>query len=461
MAADMRPEWWARLRAHAGTVRVRTTAGAVVVVGVALLIAAIAMVVLLRRSLTANVTTAARARAEAVADLVAEGGSGQIVRVGDPEDEFVQVLDSQGEVVRYSRNVEGRAPLLRLAPGETGRLERLPGVEDDQFLVVATGVDTPQGAVTVMVGRTLESVTESSQVVVSLLVIGFPLMLAVVAATAWGIVGRALAPVEAIREEVDAISTKELHRRVPDPPGRDEIARLATTMNEMLGRLEEGRDRQRRFVSDASHELRSPVATIRQHAEVALAHPQQSHVQELAEVVLEEDVRLQRLVENLLLLTRMDERTVKLRMAPVDLDDILLEEAQRLRSTTSLRIRTDGVSAGRVAGDFAQLQKLVRNVTENAARHARSTVELSLTEADGEVLLRVDDDGKGIPQPERKRVFERFVRLDEARTRDSGGSGLGLAIVAEIAAAHGGSVAALEGPLGGVRIETHLPLLED
>jgi signal transduction histidine kinase len=460
MAADM-AERWERLRAHAGTVRVRTTAGAVVVVGVALLIAAVAMVVLLRRSLTANVTNAARARAEAVADLVTEGSSAQIVRVGDPEDEFVQVVDSEGEVVGYSRNVEGRAPLLRLAFGETGRLERLPNVEDDPFLVVATGADTPQGAVTVMVGRTLESVTESSQAVVGLLVIGSPLLLVVVAATAWRIVGRALAPVEAIREEVEAISTKELHRRVPDPPGRDEIARLATTMNEMLARLEEGHDRQRRFVSDASHELRSPVATIRQHAEVALAHPKQSRVEELAEVVLEEDVRLQRLVEDLLLLTRMDERSVQLRMAPVDLDDILLEEAQRLRSTTTLRIRTQEVSAGRVAGDFAQLQKLVRNITENAARHARSTVELSLTAVDGEVLLRVDDDGKGIPQPERRRVFERFVRLDEARARDSGGSGLGLAIVAEIAAAHGGSVAALEGPLGGVRIETHLPLLED
>src|SRR5919106_604502 len=159
MAADVRPAWWARLRAHGGTVRVRTTAGAVVVVGVALLIAAVAMVGLLRRSLTANVTTAARARADAVADLVAEGSSGQIVRVGDPEDEFVQVLDSRGDVVRYSRNVEEEAALLRLVPGETGRLERLPDVEDDPFLVVATGAETPQGPVTVMVGRTLESVS--------------------------------------------------------------------------------------------------------------------------------------------------------------------------------------------------------------------------------------------------------------------------------------------------------------
>jgi signal transduction histidine kinase len=461
MGADTRSGSWSRLRAQTGTVRVRTTAGAVVVVGVALLVAAIALVVMLRRSLTANVSTAARARADAVADLVEGGTSGRSVRVGDREDEFVQVLDSQGKVVKYSPNVEGRAALLRLAPGETGRLERIPHVDDDQFLVVATSAGTPQGDVTVMVGRTLESVTESSQVVVRLLATGFPLLLIVVAATAWRVVGRALAPVDAIRTEVDAISTAELHRRVPDPPGRDEIARLATTMNEMLARLEEGHDRQRRFVSDASHELRSPVASIRQHAEVALAHPKQSSVEELAEVVLEEDVRLQRLVEDLLLLTRMDEGTVHLRRRPVDLDDILLEEAQRLRSTTALRIRTGGVSAGRVSGDSAQLEKLVRNVTENAARHARSTVELSLTEADGEVLLMVDDDGKGIPQPERKRIFERFVRLDDARARDSGGSGLGLAIVAEIAAAHGGSVVALECPLGGLRIEAHLPQLGD
>jgi len=459
MVADTRQGWLSRLRAHAGTVRVRTTAGAVVVVGVALLVAAIAMVVLLQRSLTANVSTAARARADAVAMLL-EGTSGRSLRGEDRDDEFVQVLDSQGRVVDSSPNLEGKEALLRLAPGDSERLGGL-SFEDDQFLVVATSADTPDGPVTVMVGRTLESVTESSQVVVNLLATGFPLLLAVVAATSWRVVGRALAPVDAIRDEVDAISTAELHRRVPDPPGRDEIARLAATMNEMLARLEEGHDRQRRFVSDASHELRSPVASIRQHAEVALTHPKQSSVEELAEVVLEEDVRLQRLVEDLLLLTRMDEGTVHLRRAPVDLDDILLEEAQRLRGTTGLRIRTGGVSAGRVSGDSGQLEKLVRNVTENAARHARSIVELSLTEADGEVLLRVDDDGMGIPPPERERVFERFVRLDEARGRDSGGSGLGLAIVAEIAAAHGGSVVALEGSLGGLRIEAHLPRLED
>ena len=141
------------------------------------------------------------------------------------------------------------------------------------------------------------------------------------------VVGRALAPVEAIRAEVDAISAAALHRRVPDPPADDEIARLARTMNRMLDRLEQAQARQRRFVSDASHELRSPVASIRQHAEVALAHPDRTTTAELAETVLAEDLRLQRLVEDLLLLTRADEHTLALRRRPVDLDDLVFDEA--------------------------------------------------------------------------------------------------------------------------------------
>jgi signal transduction histidine kinase len=300
-------------------------------------------------------------------------------------------------------------------------------------------------------------VTESSRAVVGLLAPGVPLLLVVMGLVTWRVVGRALAPVEAIRTEVESISTKELHRRVPDPPGKDEIARLATTMNRMLGRLEKGQQRQRRFVSDASHELRSPVATIRQHAEVALTHPAGTSIEELAAVVLEEDVRLQGLVEDLLLLTKIDEGTLRLRIESVDLDDLLFEEAERLRGTTDLRVDIGGVSAGRVSGDRGQLDKLIRNLTDNAARHSRNMVALQLGERDGEVVLTVDDDGEGIPPSERGRIFERFVRLEEARDRDSGGSGLGLAIVAEIAGAHGATVAALNSPLGGARFEVRFP----
>ncbi|MDF2742203.1 MAG: histidine kinase, partial [Actinomycetia bacterium] len=217
----------------------------------------------------------------------------------------------------------------------------------------------------------------------------------------------------------------------------------------------------RRLVSDASHELRSPVAAIRQHAEVALAHPGRTTTTELAGTVLAEDLRLQRLAEDLLLLTRADEHSLVLRRRPVDLDDLVLEEARRLRDATGLRIDTSGVSAGRVDGDPAGLRRLLRNLGDNAARHAGGQLALSVAERDGVVLLGVDDDGPGIPEADRGRVFERFVRLDDARARDDGGSGLGLAIVAELVAAHGGTVVAAAGPLGGARVEVTLPRLAD
>ena len=180
-------------------------------------------------------------------------------------------------------------------------------------------------------------------------------------------------------------------------------------------------------------------------------------VEDLAGVVLEEDARLQRVVEDLLLLARVDEGTLRGRTEPVDLDDVLFEEAARLRSGTALRIDIKGVAAGRVQGDRAQLARLIRNLADNAARHARTAVAMGLRESDGELVLTVDDDGEGIPAHERERVFERFVRLDEARDRDSGGSGLGLAIVAEIASAHGATAILGDAPLGGARAEVRFP----
>jgi HAMP domain-containing protein len=215
--------------------------------------------------------------------------------------------------------------VARLGPGESAEVEA--PVEDGPFLAVATGADTPLGRRTVVVVRSSDAVSETTAMVTGLLAVGLPLLLAVVAATTWMVVGQALAPVKVIRAEVDAISGAGLHRRVPDPAADDELGRLARTMNRMLVRLEQAQARQRRLVSDASHELRSPVATIRQHAEVALAHPGRTTTTELAATVLAEDLRLQRLAEDLLLLTRADEHTLVMRRRPVDLDDLVLEEA--------------------------------------------------------------------------------------------------------------------------------------
>jgi signal transduction histidine kinase len=458
-----------RLRVVPGSVRVRTTVAAVAVVGVAMVVGAVVMVVVLRSTLTREVRAAARLRAEDVAAVLAAGGGSGVagpgmLAVDDADERLIQVLDGGGRVVAASPNAEGRPPVARLRPGSSAEVEVPAGGpmdESGEFLAVATGADTPRGQRTVLVARSTEAVDEAVAAVGGLLAVGLPLLLAVVAVTTWVVVGRALAPVEAMRAEVDEISAAALHRRVPDPPADDEIGRLARTMNRMLGRLEQAQARQRRLVSDASHELRSPVATIRQHAEVALAHPGRTTTSELASTVLAEDLRLQRLTEDLLLLTRADEQSLALRRRPVDLDDLVFEEAKRLREATGLRVDTSAVSAGRVAGDAAGLRRVLRNLGDNASRHARERLALSVAERDATVVLAVEDDGSGIPEADRERVFERFVRLDGARARDDGGSGLGLAIVAELVAAHGGTIVAAAGPLGGARVEVTLPRLAD
>jgi len=451
------PSRWAHWRAQVATVRVRVTAVAVLVVGLALVAGAITIVAVLRRSLTDNVRTSAELRAQDVAEILESGTPPGGLAVDDEEDLLVQVLDADGRVVASTANVEGEPAVTALRPGRTARLSGLPIGDDEEFLVVAEGADAGSGSFTVLVGRSLESVGETTGIVSDVLMAGIPLLLLVVGTSAWLLTGRALAPVEGIRSEVAAISAAEMHRRIPHPPGHDEIARLADTMNEMLGRLEDSQARQRRFVSDASHELRSPVTTIRQHSEVARSHPEGTSVTDLADTVLAEDLRLEQLVEDLLWLARVDERTLRLHREPVDVDDVVLDEARRLRLTTPLDVDTADVSAGQVLGDRLQLRRMLRNLVDNAARHARGRVVLSLAETYGAVVLRVDDDGPGIPVEHRVRVFERFVRLDDARTRDGGGSGLGLAVVAEIAAAHGGSVTVGDSPLGGARFEMRVP----
>jgi signal transduction histidine kinase len=452
MAAE-RPHGLARL----GTVRVRTTVAAVLVVGLAMAVGAVALVAVLRASLTRELRATTELRAtELAADLQSGARPAELAVGGDAEDLLIQVLGDRGEVVASSSNVRGLPPVARLPPGASATVD-VP-IDNDDFVAVAVGATTPQGRRTVVVARALDVIGDATRVVTELLVVGLPALLLVVAVSTWRVVGLALAPVDAIRAEVDAISAAALHRRVHLPAADDEVGRLAHTMNRMLDRLEQAQTRQRRLVSDASHELRSPVASIRQHAEVALAHPgRTTTTAELAATVLAEDLRLQRLAEDLLLLTRADEHTLALRRRPVDLDDLVFDEARRLRDAGSLRVDVGEVSAARVHGDPAGLRRLLRNLGDNAARHASTRVRFALDEHDGLVLLEVDDDGPGIPAADRTRVFERFVRLDDARARDDGGSGLGLAIVAELAAAHGGTVAVASSPLRGACIEVTLP----
>jgi signal transduction histidine kinase len=464
MAADPVPSgarrWWSRGRR--GGVRVRTTVAATAVVAAALAAGGVLLVVTLRAALTEGVEDAMDQQAGAAAAALAEGRTPGVLG-GSDDDVVAQVLDPDDRVVAASAALgdDADVPLATgLRPEQTATVT-IPG-EDDDFLAVAARVDTPDGPRMVLVAGTLEAVDESSGVVTSLLLVGLPVLAAIVAAVTWVVVGRALAPVEEIRAATDAVSATDLGRRVPQPAADDEIARLARTMNEMLDRLERSQSRQRRFVSDASHELRSPIAAIRQHAEVARAHPATTTGEALAGEVLAEAGRLQRLVDDLLVLARVDEHALTLRRRPVELDDIVLDEVRRLRTTTDLAVDATAVSAGAVDGDPDALRRVVRNVVDNAARHATGRVSLALAEDGGTVTLAVEDDGPGVAPADRARAFERFVRLDDARARTDGdeargGSGLGLAIVAELVAAHDGRVAMSDAGLGGTRVEIALP----
>lgn len=449
-----------RLKWSRRSVRVRAMTAAVLVVGLALATGGVVMVALLRDSLAASVLDGARSRAEIIATTLLSGRLPDELPVNDENEELVQIYDPTGTVLVASRNVIGIPPLVPPGRSPTDTPIRDP-VGDSELAVATTTTLTPRGPLTVLVGRSLISVSESTGTVTRELAIGLPVLLGVVAVTSWLLVGWSLAPVEATRREVDEISSAALHRRVGEPAGHDVFARLSRTMNRMLARLEQAQRRQRRLVADASHELRSPVAALRQHAEVALRHPDRSGVRRLAETVLAESARLQRLIDDLLLLARADEHALRLGGAPIDLDDLVFDEAERLRRLSALRVDTTAVSAGRVDGDAMGLQRVLFNLGENACRHAKHGIWFAMSYQRGHIVLTVDDDGDGIAEQDRDRVLERFVRLDEARARDSGGAGLGLAIVRDLTVAHGGTVTITDSPHGGARVSLSFPASTD
>jgi signal transduction histidine kinase len=290
------------------------------------------------------------------------------------------------------------------------------------------------------------------------LAVAGPIVVALVAFGTHRLVGAALDPVERIRSRVSSMTSGKLAERIPVPAADDEIARLAVTMNELLDRLEAGQAAQRRFVSDASHELRSPLATITAALELAQSRPELLDRTLIDESLLPEARRMHRLVEDLLLLARSDEQFELRKEVDVDLDDIMYAEAERVRAITGLTVSTQ-IHPVRVVGDPRALGRLVRNVVDNAIRHANGNIRLECTRLRGYVEIVVADDGPGVPPDERHRIFDRFVRLDSPRARASGGAGLGLAIVVQIAHAHHGTVEVSESDSGGAQFVLRLPLV--
>ncbi|WP_072802594.1 sensor histidine kinase [Rhodococcoides yunnanense] len=449
-----------RLRPHTWTVRVRSAVASTLVVAVCLIAAGGALLGVLYNSLETSARTAAAARATQVAEQLESKSPSQIdesLLSTDGQIGSVQVIDSSGGVVATSQG-DPKVPLStrQLEPSTTADLGRVE-LEAGDFWVTGMGANSPSGPVTVVVGADREPVENVVSTVAVLLAIVGPIVIALVAFATYKLVGAALSPVERIRSRVASISNSQLDERLPVPETRDEIARLAVTMNEMLGRVEAGQRAQQRFVSDASHELRSPLSTITTALELAASRPDLLDEALIDDSLLPEARRMRRLIEDLLLLARSDETGTVEGAVDVDLDDIMYEETKRVAALSSLEVES-AIEPVRVKGDQQALARVVRNIVDNAIRYASTRVRLATAQADGYATISVDDDGPGVPESERGRVFDRFVRLDSSRTRDDGGTGLGLAIVAGTVAAHSGTVQVVESPLGGARLVIRLPL---
>ncbi|MBO9524377.1 MAG: HAMP domain-containing protein [Nocardioidaceae bacterium] len=447
-----------RERAEA-SVRLRVTAVATLFVLLVTSVGAVVVVVMIGHTVTHSLIDSARQDAAAINAQLARGVAPASASTTGRSDVVVQLVDEGGRVLAANRpSLLDEPARRRVGIDQTERVDGLT----DRFTIVAIRAKAPVRARTgvelIVVGRSTEQRDETRAETAGLLALAVPLVSAALAVIVWISIGRALRPVEVMRGEADAITATHLRRRLAVPPGDDEIPRLARTLNEMLDRIDEGQRRQRQFVSDASHELRSPLAVIRQAAEVAVAHPDRVGVRDLADDVLVESLRLEGLVSALLLLARM-ENDADQPAEEVDVDDVVLSEVQRARAANpeGARIDVSGVGAGRTRGNAVLLAQAFGNLLSNARRHAAAQVAVTLREDGDGVVLQVDDDGNGVPVAERGAVFERFVRLDEARARDEGGAGLGLAIVRSIVDGHGGSVRVLEAPLGGARFEVRLP----
>jgi signal transduction histidine kinase len=466
------------LRARLG-VRVVTALAAALSVAVVLVLAGAALVLLTDGLLRDSVQETAVQQATVVAERVEANFEDDVEKNAD------DATAKRGDLVQVVRNYadDGQEPnvdvigastplwtvgpisTLMPEPGEVlvdrdAEVTHRDGLEPDDpeitedALIVAYGASVKGRDVVVYAAQPLDEVHDAVETVFRLTVVGIPLLVLITGAVTYLAAGRALRPVEAIRARV-AATTDDLSVRVPVPPAHDEVGRLAETMNAMLARLQAAQAAQRRFVADASHELRSPLATIATGLELLSrgnAGP------DAVEALRGETARLGRLVDALLLLARADERGLTPRREDVDLDEVA--QAEQRRPSVGIALRVDAVPV-RVVGDRARLAQVVRNLVDNACRHARSAVVVTVRRDGAHAAVDVADDGPGVPAAERTRVFQRFVRLDDARARADGGAGLGLAIVAEVVAAHGGTVDVVDGPLGGALFRVRLPLPDD
>ena len=480
------------------SVPVRAAVAASVVVATALAVAGFALLGVLR----ADLSDAAAAQAAADANRLAmmlDAGTSPGTAVQGPS-LSVAVVDLHGRLLAISpgaaaeslRGIVGTAPAAGASPvsstdagdaaGEItpDAASSSPKAAESAQAVPASGPVVAKAFTRVhgtpaIVYAAVSDATERSALAAArtAMLVGLPLLLAVVAAVTWLVTRRALRPVERIRDELSAImDSADLARRVPEPPAQDAIGRLARTTNQTLAALETSLAQQHRFVADASHELRNPIASLRTQLEVGAAHPALLDVPGAVKDV----ARLQQLATDLLLLARLDAGERPAAQARVDLTELAREQVALVCTTANggadggpdsavegggrVPVRTGTLTVLEVAGSERQLARILANLIDNARRHATTEVVVSVRAAadDGRAVLEVADDGDGVPADQRERIFERFVRLDDARSRDDGGTGLGLAIARDLARRHGGTLTMANREDRGAVFTLELPL---
>ncbi len=440
------------LERHWG-IRARVTALATLIVAATLVLSGVALATLVHNSLIDDLDTTLLSRAQGVAALVSAGGVSGTIPSTANQNSLVQVIDSKGSVIAATANMrDGETtfddPVLAHPPTERqtmfSTLTDAPLDEGTgEFRILANPVTLPTGPGWIYVASPLAQADAAIASLSTLFAIGLPLVLLVVAFAVWLAVTNALKPVQQIRVRASTISAEDLTQRVPVPRRRDEIAHLAETMNEMLDRLESAAIRQNQFIGDASHELRSPLAALRAQVEVALANPDPVEANRTLEVVHDQVLRMSVLTNDLLFLARNLEAAPGAFSTTVDLDELVLAEVGRLRDLDGPTISLGGLDAARVHGSQRDLERVLRNLTDNARNHAHSLIRISLSNENGVAELTVENDGVGIAVADRERLFERFTRQDDSRVRSltGGGFGLGLAIARQVVVAHGGTLA--------------------
>ncbi len=462
-------------RPNLRSVRARTTMGAALAVCLLVLLSGIAIERLVAREIRAAADATLEDQAVDRAQLLGTGADPATLVNVIGDEVLAVVLAPDGTVLAAQGTpLDMAAELTALEPGLSTISITLIEADDEEDEDEAPHTETVRAAVAVaddgarvVVGNENEGVTGAINAVRALLLIGGPLVAIAGAAVAWLVTGRALAPVDRLRRDLDAVT--RAGGRVTEPATDDEIQALAEATNDVLTRLDAQSSTRRRFVADASHELKSPIA----NARVLLDTDDGADPGRLRQRVTGELDRLQSLVDDLLFLARTDE-TVAPEPAPFDLDDVVFDEAERLSTLSTIAIDANGVQPARVMADRAEVARAVRNLLENAVRHARSTVTVAIAAVapgddrdggrddgglDGAAAWAVviSDDGPGIPEADRDRVFERFTRLDHERGRITGGTGLGLSIVAAIAVRNGGRATVGEGVEGGARFTLAVP----